>query len=169
MHTADHNAAQAAAAADTVAQWRVAATSSTSRNMAPLWHAAGCVTIADRAEITSLQLDPEQLNEGVVTTAAATAWYVDVDGQQQVPLLAANAAQITGLVDVTAAAASAGAGGGCVGSSGACGCVASLCDDGWLALWNTQQGAQVRGHAAYDWRVQLAGLQLTFTYAIRMS
>lgn len=108
-------------------QWWAAGTGAT-------WRAEGSLTVPDNAKTTSLQLDPCRLSEGVVATAAATAWYVDILAQQQVPLLAALAGQITGLVNAAATAA----------GSGVCGRVASLCDDGWLAIWETQRGSQVQ-------------------------
>lgn len=52
--------------------------------------------------VTSLMLDPELLLEGVVATAAATAWYVDFDQArsegQKAPLICGHGSSITGLV-----------------------------------------------------------------------
>lgn len=83
------------------------------------------------AAVTSLQLEPELLAEGIAATTAATCWYVDLQQQQVAPLLAGHAGRITGLAD----SGPAGSGGGSI--------VASMCADGWLALWQTGGGPPV--------------------------
>jgi hypothetical protein len=91
------------------------------------------------------------LQEGVVATAAATVWYVSLQQQQQqqqlqasckAPLLAGHTAAITGLIPLPAChgtAAAAAANRGPVED----GVVASVSEQGWLALWGTGQQAQV--------------------------
>jgi hypothetical protein len=102
----------------------------------PQWQRSGAPLVFD-GPVRSLQLEPQQLAEGVAATAAATCWYVDVPQQQLAPLLAGHAGSITGLVDAGAAAA-----GGSDGAAG-CGLVASMCEEGWLALWRMGGQPQV--------------------------
>jgi hypothetical protein len=94
----------------------------------PEWESRGKPMQFD-GPVTALQLEPQQLCEGVAVTAAATCWFVDATQQQLAPLLAGHAGSITWLVTAGPDFA--------VGEEGAAGAglVASMCEEGWLALW----------------------------------
>eukprot|EP00879_Flechtneria_rotunda_P018462 GHRR01019366.1.p1 GENE.GHRR01019366.1~~GHRR01019366.1.p1 ORF type:complete len:516 (+),score=222.16 GHRR01019366.1:1143-2690(+) len=101
--------------------------------------------------ITTLQLDPQLLQEGVVGCGAGTVWYVHLLQQQMVPLLAAHTGRVTQLKDLSgpsgmAPAAPGDKHAGLGGASSCCkgnGLVASVTEDGWLALWKTDSHQQV--------------------------
>lgn len=121
-------------------QWwaadRVSCVAAGGQQQLPQWQSSGEPLVFD-GPVTSLQLEPQQLSEGVAATAAATCWYVDASQQQLAPLLAGHASSITGLVDAGLDAAP-----GSDDPAGT-GLVASMCEEGWLALWRMGGQQQV--------------------------
>jgi hypothetical protein len=85
--------------------------------------------------VLSLCLDPAHLQEGVAASAAATAWFVQLAAQHQAPLLAGHTAAVTVLVP---------------GPHGAP-LLASLAQDGHLALWQTSSSSNSTRVPLAEW------------------
>lgn len=114
--------------------------------------------------MTRLCLEPYGLREGVVSTGAAavtttaataatasgaTAWYVDMQGQQKAPLLAGHTASVTALVPAPAADATPSATDHStshpIAADTDSSLVASLGQDGRLAIWQTAAASSTGG------------------------
>jgi hypothetical protein len=89
--------------------------------------------------VASLCLEPGGLREGVAATAAATAWFVDLEGGERAPLVCGHAGRVELLV-APPAGAGAAAGEGERGD----GVVASVAADGVLRVWCLSGDEQVR-------------------------
>jgi hypothetical protein len=85
-------------------------------------------TVCLDGPVVRLCLEPQTLCEGVVSAGAASAWYVDLRLQQKAPLIAGHAGAVDALVPVGASSAQGT-------------CMASLGQDGRLAIWQLAAGS----------------------------
>jgi hypothetical protein len=122
--------------AQAAAQWWSAAAGSNAAGGLSSWTecttggsgSSGCASQQQQLDgpVVQLCLEPHALCEGVVTAGGATAWYVSLESQQKAPLLAGHSGQVTALLPVLG-----------TGSQGGDSLVASLGQDGRLAVWQT--------------------------------